>query len=419
VIDRPIESARIAILVQNLPVPFDRRVWQEARALRDAGASVTVICPSDAKYPTGTFEIESIEVIRYDAPAEARHVGGYLNEYIFSLLRMRRALRKARLRGRFDAIHFCNPPDLLYLVAQPFSRRDGSRLVFDQHDLGPELVRAKHLPLTPLFVRVARLIESQTYRSADHVIATNESYKAIARSRGGISERDITVVRSGPARGWADSFERADWHRERQYLIGYVGVMGRQEGIEYLIDAVSILAGEYGLDVHLALVGSGPDRERLYQLAHDSGFGDRIEFHGRVSDSDLVSILADSDVCVNPDEVNEMNNLSTMNKIVEYMSLGRPIVQFDVKEGRFSAAESSLYAHGNDARSLAGAIRTVLGDPERAERMGAFGRQRFEHELAWEVQAEKLVDAYAVLLSKDLPDGGRQFERRNKGARRG
>ncbi len=397
-----LREARVAILVQNLPVPFDRRVWQEATSLAAAGADVTVVCPGDARHPVGEFRIDGVTVLRYQAPREAKGVGGYVNEYGVSLRRMRAAFERARARGAFDVVHFCNPPDLLYLVAARAKRKDGSVLVFDQHDLGPELVEAKRMPLPWLFSAVARFFERRTYAWADHVISTNESYRAVAMGRGRFGADDVTVVRSGPYRAWAD-YRRTgeDWHRGRRFLLGYVGVMGRQEGIEYLIDAVKILHDERGLDVHLALIGSGPDRDRLEAHARAQGIAERVEFHGRVSDEQMKSILSSADVCVNPDEVNAMNDLSTMNKIIEYMALGRPIVQFDVREGRYSAQEASLYAvPQNDARSFAGAVQRVLEDPAMAQTMGDAGRARFQEALCWEIQAEKLVTVYERLASR-------------------
>lgn len=394
-----LNGSRIAILVQNLPVPFDRRVWQEARALADVGANVVVICPSDDRHPVGDFEIDGVSVRRYSAPPEASGVWGYLYEYGYSIRRMMKTLRTERKSGRFDVIHFCNPPDLLYRVAVPYGRRDKTVLIFDQHDLGPELVRAKHMPFNFLLVAVASLIERRTYKAADHVIATNESYKAIATQRGSFEPTDVTVVRSGPPRNWADNLQPKDWHRGHKYLIGYLGVMGRQEGIEYLIDAVAILVNEMQLDVGVSLVGSGPDRQRLESLVASVGLTENFLFHGRVSDDDLMSILADADVCANPDEVNDMNELSTMNKIIEYMALSRPIVQFDVKEGRFSAGQSSLYADANSASSFAEKIRDVLQNPDLAARMAIAGRTRFEEVLCWDVQSRHLIDAYQTLIN--------------------
>ncbi|MEJ1921987.1 glycosyltransferase family 4 protein [Microbacterium sp. KHB019] len=397
-----LRDVRVAILVQNLPVPFDRRVWQEATSLAAAGADVTVVCPSDARHPVGEFLIDGVLVLRYEAPREAKGIAGYVNEYGVSLRRMAALFNRARANRPFDIVHFCNPPDLLYLIATRAKRQDGSVLVFDQHDLGPELVAAKRMPLPWLFSSIARLFESRTYAWADHVISTNESYRAVAMGRGGFAGEDVTVVRSGPYREWADYRPTGEgWHRGRRFLLGYVGVMGRQEGIEYLIDAVKILSAERGLDVHLALIGSGPDRERLESHVREQGLAERVEFHGRVSDEQMKSILSDADVCVNPDEVNTMNDLSTMNKIIEYMALGRPIVQFDVREGRFSAQAASLYAaEDNDARSFADAVERVLTDPATAEAMGAAGRARFQEELCWEIQAGRLVALYAGLASR-------------------
>lgn len=395
-------GTRVAILVQNLPVPFDRRVWQEATSLTTAGAEVTVVCPSDERHPAGDFVIDGVRVLRFPAPREAKGILGYVNEYGVSLRRMSVVFDGARRGTPFDIVQFCNPPDLLYLVAKRAARKDGSVLVFDQHDLGPELVEAKRMPLTWLFAAVARFFEHRTYVWADHVISTNDSYRDIAMRRGHFSGADVTVVRSGPHRSWAAYRATGeDWHRGRRFLLGYVGVMGRQEGIEYLIDAVKILVVERRLDVHLALIGSGPDRDRLEALARRRGMADRIEFHGRVPDGRMKSILADADVCVNPDEVNDMNDLSTMNKIIEYMALGRPIVQFDVREGRYSARDASLYAdRDNDARSFAHAVERVLKDPELARAMGDAGRARFELALCWEIQAERLTSAYSRLTAE-------------------
>jgi glycosyltransferase involved in cell wall biosynthesis len=399
----PLEGTRVAVLVQNLPVPFDRRVWMESTALSRAGADVTVVCPSDAQHPAGDFTISGIRVIRYASPREANGMLGYFDEYVTSLRRMRRGLRLARQAGRFDVIHFCNPPDLLYTVAKSVGRRDKSVLIFDQHDVGPELVAAKRMRFGRFLVRVAEFFERQTYKAADHVISTNESYRDIAVRRGGFRRTDVTVVRSGPTLDWADDAPRSDWHEGRTHLLGYVGVMGRQEGIEYLLEAMEILVNDLGADVQLALVGSGPDRQRLEAITQKLGVSDHVTFHGRVSDDQLKSILLDSDVCVNPDEVNPMNNLSTMNKIVEYMALGRPIVQFDVKEGRYSAANASLYAAANDSSNFAMSIQRLLRDPELRRSMGAEGRKRFERVLCWERQADHLIGAYLQLQTK-APD---------------
>lgn len=399
----PLDGRRVAILVQNLPVPFDRRVWQEALALRDSGALVSVVCPGSKDFPVGSYEIDGIAVRRFVMPPEASGALGYLQEYGVSLFRMYRELAMLRREGAFDVVHFCNPPDLLALVALPQKLMSKSKLIFDQHDLGPELVVAKRLRFGPLFVAMVRGWERIAYLCADHVIATNESYKQIAMGRGRKSAKDVTVVRSGPRKEWIVSGGVTDrWSQGRDHQVGYVGVIGKQEGVEYLLEAARILVFEENMNVQFCLVGSGTEVEHLTKQSKEMGLESHVSFLGRVSDEDLRSVLSNSDVCVNPDEVNELNDKSTMNKILEYMALGKPIVQFDVTEGRFSAQEASAYAKPNDARSFAIELKQILNDKVRAAHMGEFGRRRFAEELCWEQQTPKLVDAYRVALGEDL-----------------
>lgn len=406
-------SPRVLVLVQNLPVPFDRRVWQECQALRDAGYDVTVISPSDRNFaPTDELD-RGIRVLRYPAPPEARGLSGYLREYTWSLLSLVRYALRARRRGKFQVVHFCNPPDLLFLVGMLLKALDRSRLVFDQHDLGPELVSAKGFPGGRALRAVARGLERCTYGVSDHVISTNESYREIALTRGRMPAECVTVVRSGPPRSWGDDAVADEtWRQGRKYLVGYLGVMGRQEGIDYLLEALAQCVHENGEDVQLALVGSGPEKPALEETAARLGLGDHVSFLGRVPDQQLKSVLATADVCVNADEMNELNDLSTMNKILEYMALGRPIVQFDLKEGRYSAGGSSLYARPNDSGDMARCIATLLSDRELAHEMGAEGRRRFQEHLAWEPQAERLVEAYARIAPLEGATGERGGSKR-------
>lgn len=393
---------RIAILVQNLPVPFDRRVWQEALALRDAGADVSVVCPASTGYPVGDHELEGITIRRFDMPAEASGVLGYVREYGVSLWRMHKELKRLRKGGAFHVVHFCNPPDLLALVALPQKLTSGAKLIFDQHDLGPELVVAKRLRLGKLFVAVARSWEWMAYRAADHVIATNESYKRVAMSRGRKGPDSVTVVRSGPRKEWILPGEPTDkWSNGRDFQVGYVGVIGKQEGIDYLLEAARILVFEERLSVQFCLVGSGTEVQNLVEQVKLLGLGEHVSFLGRLPDAELRSVLSSSDVCVNPDEVNELNDKSTMNKILEYMALGKPIVQFEVTEGRFSAQDASAYARPNDSRSFAEELKRVLLDKRLASEMGDFGRKRFEEELCWEKQTPRLVRAYQSAMGEE------------------
>lgn len=404
-VNRPLDGRRVAILVQNLPVPFDRRVWQEALALRDAGAEVSVICPGTADFPVGDYEIDGVKVRRFEMPVEASGALGYVREYGVSLWRMHRELRRLRKEGSFHVVHFCNPPDLLALVAVPEKMISGSKLIFDQHDLGPELVVAKGLRLGGLFVAVARSWEWAAYRMADHVIATNESYKHVAVTRGKKSPESVTVVRSGPRKEWIVPGDPTDkWSNGRDYQVGYVGVIGKQEGINYLLEAASILVFENKLSVQFCLVGSGTEVSKLREQVTALGLGPYVSFLGRLSDEDLRSVLSSSDVCVNPDEVNELNDKSTMNKILEYMALGKPIVQFEVTEGRYSAQSASAYARPNDSRSFAMELKRILSDKALGYEMGAFGKRRFEEELCWEQQTPKLLDAYRMALGAEAPN---------------
>lgn len=397
--DASMRGRRVAILVQNLPVPFDRRVWQEALALRDAGASVSVVCPGTPDFPAGTFQIDSIMVHRFAMPKEASGVLGYVREYGISLWRMHKELAKLRKGGAFDVVHFCNPPDLLAFVALTQKISGGSRLVFDQHDLGPELVVAKGLRFGKLFAAVARSWEWVAYWAADHVIATNESYKRTAIKRGRKSANEVTVVRSGPRKEWIlAAAPTKKWAKGRDYQVGYVGVIGKQEGIDYLLEAAKILIFDEGINVQFCLVGSGTEVENLKRQVKEMGLQPYVSFLGRLSDEDLRSVLSNSDVCVNPDEVNELNDKSTMNKVLEYMALGKPIVQFDVTEGRFSAMDASAYARPNDSLSFATELKNVLLDPDLAKAMGEFGKRRFEEELCWEQQTPKLLHAYETAI---------------------
>jgi glycosyltransferase involved in cell wall biosynthesis len=391
----------VLILVQNLPVPFDRRVWQEACVLRDAGFDVSVICPRSDQHPAAQEELERIHVHRYRPRIEAGGLFGYLVEYAVALTAMTVLAWRVSARRRIDIIQACNPPDLLFLVAFPLVLLRRARFVFDHHDVSPELLMAKGHAEDSRVVRVSRILERLTFGWAVVSIATNESYRDVAITRGGMSAEDVFVVRSGPAQGFDPVPADARLKLGRRYLVGYVGVMGVQEGLDLLLDAAQLMVTRYGRqDVTFALAGGGPEAARLRARTEAMGLDGHVHFLGRVPDSELVQLLSTADVCVNPDEVNPMNDISTMNKVVEYMALGRPIVQFDTREGRISAGSSSLYATPNDPASLAEQICRLLDDPELRSSMGARGRERFQQELAWSRQVPHLLAAYDRALGK-------------------
>jgi glycosyltransferase involved in cell wall biosynthesis len=387
-------SRRVLIIVENLPCPFDRRVWQEARTLTAHGYLVSIICPKGRGYDRSYECLEGIHVHRHPMPFEADSALGYGLEYATALFwEFVLSVRIAFGRG-FDVIQACNPPDTIFLLGR-FYRLFGKRFIFDHHDINPELYEAK-FNRRDRWYRLLVWLERMTFRTARVSIATNESYRRIAIERGGMDPQRVYVVRSGPDLTRVQHLPPDPSLRKgRRYLVGYIGVMGKQEGIDLLLEAVVHLRRDLGRDdVQFVLIGSGTEVEALREMSRQLGVDDCVDFTGRVSDTELWRILGSCDACVNPDRVTAMNDKSTMNKIIEYMALGKPMVQFEMTEGRHSAGEASLYALPNDPRDFAVQLRDLLDDPDRREAMGRFGRQRVESTLAWHHQAPALLAAY-------------------------
>lgn len=390
---------RVLIIVENLPSPFDRRVWQEATTLREAGYEVSIICPVGKGYEKRFEHIDGIDIYRHPLPVEAEGALGYAIEYGAALFwELALATRVAFRRG-FDVIHACNPPDLIFLVGAIF-KIFGKKFIFDHHDINPELYEAK-FGRRDLFYRLMLAAERLTFRAADVSIATNESYRRIAIERGGMDPDKVFVVRSGPKLDRLKIVAPVPALKKgRRFLVGYVGVMGKQEGIDLLLEAVRhIVFDRQRTDIQFGLVGGGTSLEEMKRLAETLGVADYVTFTGRVPDKELLEMLNTADVCVNPDVANPMNDFSTMNKIMEYMALAKPIVQFDLVEGRFSAQGASLYARRNDANDLGDKIVELLDSPELREQMGALGRQRVESELEWCYEAPKLLAAYDAVFT--------------------
>ena len=388
---------RVLILVENLPSPFDRRVWQEATTLRDAGYAVSIVCPTGKGFESKFEKIDGIAIWRYDLPVEGEGAKGYAIEYSVALARSFMLCWKIFLKDGFDVIQACNPPDLFFIIGRVF-KLFGKKFVFDHHDINPELYEAK-FGKRGVFYWLLLKLERWTFRTADVSIATNESYRRIAMERGGMAAERVFVVRSGP------SLERMKigppddrLKRGRSYLVGYVGVMGKQEGVDYLLRAIQYLVFNlHRTDIHFGLVGGGTSLGAMKGLAAELGVADFVTFTGRVTDDEMLAMLNTADICVNPDIANEMNDKSTMNKIMEYMALGKPIVQFDLAEGRYSAQTASLYARKNDFADLAVKIVRLIDNPQLRAEMGACGRKRVECELEWRHEAPKLLAAYDSL----------------------
>jgi len=397
---QPGEGRRILIVVENLPVPFDRRVWAEATTLASAGYTVSVICPKGRGFEADYEFLEGVHVHRHPLPVEGHGALGYLREYGSALWHeLRLAFRVRRARG-IDILHGCNPPDLIFLVAwalRPF----GVRYLFDHHDICPELYETK-FGRRGLLWRLMVLVERLTFRTAIVSIATNESYAEIARTRGGMAPEDVFVVRSGP------KIEKLELRppnpalkKGASYLVGYVGVIGQQEGLDLLVDAAEHLVRRIGReDVHFGIVGGGPALAEVRAEVALRGLDRFFTFTGRAPDDLLLDMLNTADVCVNPDRATPMNELSTMNKIMEYMTLKKPMVQFDLKEGRASAGEASIYAAKNDPVDFAEKIAQLLDDPGARARMGEIGRARIEGGLSWAHSAPVLLAAYQRAFDK-------------------
>ena len=390
---------RVLIIVENLPCPFDRRVWQEALALRANGYQVSIICPKGRGFDASYECLEGVHIYRHPLIVEADSALGYGLEYSLSLLmELWLALRIAVTRG-FDVVQGCNPPDTIFIIGR-FFKLFGKKFIFDHHDINPELYEAK-FARRDVWYRLLRRLERWTFRASDVSIATNESYRRIAIERGGMDPSRVFVVRSGPDLSRIQKIPpNSALRRGKKYLVGYVGVIGKQEGLDLLLESVAYIRRERGReDVQFAIVGSGTELPALKELSNRLGIDDCVEFFGRVSDSELWEVLGTADVCVNPDRANEMNDKSTMNKIIEYMAVGKPIVQFDLTEGRFSAASASLYARPNDTRDFGDKLCELLDDAGLRETMGKAGRARVEADLAWHHQVPRLLAAYELALS--------------------
>lgn len=391
-------KGKILIIVENLPVPFDTRVWQEATTLAANGYTVSVICPVGKGYTIPEETIDGVHIFRHTLPAEGNGALGYAREFGTALREELRLARKVYREIGFDVIQGCNPPDDIYLVASRF-KKYGVRYVFDHHDICPELFEAKFGRKKGLLYKSQLWLERQTYRHCTFAFVTNESYRRIAIERGHMPLEKVIVLRSGP------KLERLKimppdptLRRGYPYMVGYLGVIGQQEGVEYILQAAQMIKQQEN-NVFWGIVGGGPHLEAMKKQAHEMGLDDCVEFTGRVPDDQMLRYLNTADVCVNSDAYNDMNDKSTMNKVLEYMALGKPIVQFDLTEGRFSAQEASLYAERNNAADLAQKIRQLLADPAQREKMGKYGRQRIVNELNWEKTSQALLEGYEKFFS--------------------
>jgi glycosyltransferase involved in cell wall biosynthesis len=393
---------RVLILVENCSVPSDRRVWQEACSARDAGYRVSVLGPMGNGVDTAVHEyVEGIDLHRFPL-SPARHGGfGYVLEYGAAMSRIGRDIRRLRREAPFDIVHACNPPDLLLPVALPL-RRQGAALVFDQHDLVPELYVSK-FGRRDLLYQLTRMLERLSFAMADVVISPNESYRRVALTRGGQAEKDVFVVRNAPDLDRFTPIESDPKLKEgRQYLLAYVGVMNKQDGVDHAIRALALLRKRRS-DWKAIFVGDGDAASDVRRLAEDLGLADSVTFSGWQGDAEIVSLLSTADVCLSPEPSSPINDVSTLVKVAEYMAMSRPIVAYDLPESRFTAGEAATFVPSGDDQAFAARIDELLDDPEQRVAMGEAGRRRVERDLSWRVSERALLAAYARALEKASP----------------
>jgi glycosyltransferase involved in cell wall biosynthesis len=391
---------RVLIIVQNLPVPFDRRVWLECQALISDGQQVAVVCPKGRGDPAYEV-INTVELYKYRPYAPGGSKVSFIAEYAYSFLATAWLTLKARRSGRFGVMQACNPPDIFWPIGMALRALDGTRFVFDHHDLSPELYESRFPSGPKLPYKMLRALERRTHRTADHVISTNESYRDVAVKRSGKPASKVTVVRTGPD---PDQLRRGQAHPElrrgRRFLAAYIGVMGPQDGVDIVVRAADIVVHEFGRDdIAFTLIGSGDCFDDLVRLRDELGLAGHVEFTGRAPDEQVAQIMSTADVGLSPDPKNPLNDVSTMNKTMEYMAYELPVVAFDLRETRVSADEAAVYVTPNDVHEYARAIVALMDDDSARVQMGKLGRIRVEQELAWSHQQRAYLGVYHALTA--------------------
>jgi glycosyltransferase involved in cell wall biosynthesis len=390
---------RILIIVQNLPVPFDRRVWLECQALTADGYQVAVVCPKGKGDP-GYQVLDGVELYKYRPYAPGGSKLSFVTEYAYSFLATAWQTFRARRRGKFAVMQACNPPDIFWPLALILRALDRTKFIFDHHDLCPELFQSRFpgsdgsLPHRGLLA-----LERATHRTADHVTSTNDSYREVAITRSGKKPADVTVVRTGPD---PERLRRGEPHPElrrgHRHLAAYIGVMGPQDGVDIVVRAADVIVHELGrVDIAFTLIGSGDCYAELVALRDQLGLAGYVEFTGRAPDELVGQIMSTADVGLSPDPKNPLNDVSTMNKTMEYMAFELPVVAFDLRETRVSAADAAVYVTPNVVREYAQAIVALMDDEARRTQMGKRGRVRVEQELAWPYQRRAYLEVYRQL----------------------
>ncbi len=405
-------AGKVLIIVQNLPVPFDRRVWLESKTLQKHGYKVSVICPKSAEFNSNYERLEGISIYRYALPLNADGLIGYVFEFIYAWLATAMLSIKVHFKEGFNVIHACNPPDTYFLLALIY-KLFGKKFIFDHHDLSPEMYLAKFQNPSRMLYHLLIILEKLTMRAADVVITTNQSYKKYAVERGRMKEGNVHVVRTGPDLSRLKVVKpQPALKRNKKYLICYLGEMCPQDGVDYLLKAADILINRLERkDVAFTLIGGGPAVPQLVKMSKALDLQDHVRFTGRIPDEELNLYLSTADVCVDPDPLTLWSNHSTMNKVMEYMVFSKPIVAFDLMETRNTCRTAAFYAKPNDVVEFAHYLYLLLDYPQLRRQMGASGQRRVLSFLAWRHSTHHLLSAYQQIFNQsykrkiDRPNG--------------
>jgi len=396
------KSYKVLMLIENVSFPADRRMWHATKALREAGYEVSVICPKgEVPEEQSSFEVlGGVKVYRYPMLWHASGKIGYLLEYGWALLCTAVLSLLVWMRDGIDIIHSANPPDIFFLLAWPF-KLVGKKYVYDEHDLCPELYDSKFQRKGAVY-RMLLWLERESYRAADLVICPNQSYRDIARERGKLPDSRLAIVRNGvDIREFHRRNPRPELKKQFPYLAVYLGVMGRQDGVDRIVRAADHLVHTlHRRDVLFVMIGKGECWNELQELSRELKVDHVVQFAGRVSDDLLLDYLSVSDVCLAPDPPDRMNHLSTMTKIMEYMACGNPIVSFDLLESRRSAGDAAVYVAGDDPRRFGKALSELLNAPAQRERMGQIGIERSIQLVGLDLSQKALLEGYSRLTRR-------------------
>lgn len=398
----------VLIIVQNLPVPLDRRVWLECQALVASGYDVSVICPKGPGDPTRQL-IDGVHIYKYAPPPQADGLLSYAFEFIYCWLRTAMLSLVVSARRPVKVIQACNPPDTYWLLALLW-RLVGVRFLFDHHDLNPELYLSRFGQPSSVkgkaLYRGLLWLERMTFLAADRVTSTNESYRQVAIKRGGLAPELVTVVRSGPDTRAMRPLRPPTTTKQTKELV-YLGIMGPQDGVDQLLHVMDELRRRGRRDVHATLMGFGDCLDDLRSQCTEMGLDSLVTFTGRVDRDQIATYLSAADIGLGPDLKTPLNDLSTMNKTMEYMAYCLPSVAFDLVETRVSGGDTVLYVPSGDIPAFADAVERLLDDPTLRVEMGLRARRRVASELDWRPQARAYVGVFDDLTKARRPEGAR------------